>query len=101
MKVNYADGRGDKQHVIFDTKGQPLYVCRKDEVEGLFDSTFRMIYEAWQYYNNGFGLPNGGSWSEYDPDFINCILEMEMYYKRNFSVENVVIQYLEALIKKR
>ncbi len=84
-----------------DNKGHPLYVCRKDEVEKVFDRNFLMCYEAWQYFNSGFGLPHGGAWSDYDPDFISCIMQMERYYKSNFSMKNVVIQYLEALVKKR
>lgn len=79
---------------------RPIYVCRKDEVEGLFDDQFWLYFEAWQYFHNGFGLPHGGSWSQYDPDFVNMIMRMEMHYKNNFSYDNVIVQYLEAIIKR-
>jgi len=83
-----------------DTKGRPIYACRKDEVKNLFDTHFWSCFEAWQHFHNGFGLPRGGSWSEYDPDFINIIMQMEMHFKNNFSLEIVMVQYLEAIIKR-
>lgn len=80
-------------------KGVPIYACRKDEVKDLFDSQFQTCFEVWQYYHNGFGLPHGGSWSDYDPDLLNTIMQMETHFKSNFSLEIIMVQYMETLIK--
>jgi hypothetical protein len=75
-------------------------MCRKDEVSKLFDDQFWRYFETWQYYHNGFGLPDGGNWVDYDPDYLNTIMQMEMYFKNNFSLEVVMVQYLETIIKR-
>jgi len=98
--VHYAENRGDRLHVIFDNHNNPIYSCRKDEVKELFTNEFRRYFDIWQYYHNGFGLPYGGAWGDYDPIFINTILQMEIHYKNNFSIDSVKLKYLEAIIKR-
>ena len=98
--INYSKGRGDKLHIVFDMKGRPIFSCRKDEVAELFDNQFWKFFDAWQYYHNGFGLPHGGSWGEYDPVFLNTIMQMEIHFKNNFSLDIVMVQYLETIIKR-
>ncbi len=91
---------GERQHIIGPVES-PILICKKKEVPKLVSKEFWFIYEIWQYFHNGFGLPNGDPWNEQDPDLMRMILNMEFYYKQNFSIESVQLKYMEALLKRK
>ena len=79
---------------------KPVFVCKKKEVPRLFTSEFWFTYEVWQYFHNGFGLPDGKPWESQDPVLMKNVLGMEFYFKQNFSIESVQLKYMEALLKR-
>lgn len=90
---------GDRLHVI-GPGDSPIYICKKKEVPELFTNEFFRIFEMWQYYYYGFGLPDRKHWTEQDPDIIKIILIMQAHFNNHFSESHVVIKYLEAIIKR-
>jgi hypothetical protein len=89
---------GNRWHVIGEGKN-PIYTCKKKDVPKLFTRTFWEIYDIWYYHHNGFGLPGGLIYSELDPDVLRALVDMEMYYENNFSMECVMIKYQEAILR--
>ena len=87
-------------HVI--GKGEaPILIIKKGKVQSLFTEEFREIYEIWKYHNAGFGLPDGKFYNDLDPFVSECIYNMEMYHRMNFSQGHVSNIYLESLLKSR
>lgn len=78
----------------------PVYICKKKDVQKLFTPEFYEIFEIWQFYFYKFGLPDKKHWSEQDPDLMRMITIMQAHYNRNFSEAHVIIKYLEAIIKR-
>ncbi len=90
---------GERLHII-GPGNDPVYICKKKDVVKLFTRDFYELFEIWQYYYYRFGLPDVKHWSEQDPDLMKIILIMQAHYNRNFSEGNVVIKYMEAIIKR-
>ena len=100
-KGNYKPHKGmeDMMHVIGDGDN-PIMILKKGEVPKLFDENFFYMFNVWNYFHNGFGLPDGKSFSEYDPELINGLLSFEQHYKAHFETSGVIVKYLEAIIKR-
>jgi len=89
---------GNRWHVIGEGKN-PIYTCKKKNVPKLFNKLFWEIYGMWFSHHNGFGLPGGMEYKNLDPDVFRALVEMEMYFKNNFSTDIVMIKYQEAILK--
>jgi len=89
----------DRWHVV--GKGaDPVLICKKSELAGLFSPLFYQVFEVWNYFHAGFGLPGGLPWDELDPilcKLINCI---EAHYQTNFSTAGAQLQYTEAQMRQ-
>jgi hypothetical protein len=91
-------GRENKTHIIGPFEA-PIYACTKKEANELMTDSFKYCYECWDFYRNGFGLPGGLNYTEYDIDFVEIIKGMCNLYDRYFSKDETTRQYLEAVIK--
>lgn len=89
----------NRRHIIGDVKA-PILICKKKEIKDLFTPAFWFFYEAWKNFNVGMGLPELGGWAENRADVVSVVREFETYYRKNFSQNAVIIQYLEAILKK-
>lgn len=78
----------------------PILVCRKGDVPDLFNDQFWELYDAWEKFNIGMGLPTKMHYSDCDPEYIRIIIQMEKYYRSHFSNSVIQIKYLEALLKR-
>ncbi len=92
-------GMEDRMHVI-GPGDAPILICKKGEVHDLFSQDFFYYYEIWRYFHGGMGFPDGRPWGEQEPIMVENILAMETHYRRHFSMSNVMIQYIEAIIKR-
>lgn len=91
-------GLEDRLHIIGDID-HPIMFCKKGEIKGFFNEEFFEYFTIWRYFHYGMGLPGGKTWDALDPDFVETITTMEEHYEHYFSMDHVIIQYLEALIK--
>jgi hypothetical protein len=100
-KADYKPSEGfeDRWHVVGEGDN-PVYICRKGDIPSLFSDEFYFCFEVWRYFNAGFGLPGRKPWDEQDPDLMEAVMSMENHFKNNFSMNLVIIKYMEAIIKR-
>jgi hypothetical protein len=60
----------------------PIAIIRRSEIKSFLTDEFWQSFKAWQYFNVGLGLPSGGGWMDYPPDFIESLAAMEHEYRR-------------------
>jgi hypothetical protein len=89
---------GERMHVV-GTGDNPVYICKKKEIPKLFNQFFRTCFEWWNYYHNKVKPYGVKEWSEIDPDILDSIMLMENHFKNHFGTEQVIIKYLESIIK--
>lgn len=88
-------GMDERMHVV-GPGDNPIYICKKKEIPLLFNDNFWKIFEIWQYFNLGFGLPGKKTWDEQDPNLMKCLLQLESHYNQHFSQINFIIELLKV-----
>jgi len=51
----------------------PVGIIKRSEIEGYFSSEMWKIYNIWQKYELGFGLPFSGTWFDIPKHIIDLI----------------------------
>lgn len=94
-KHKYKPRKGfeNRIHVIGDSE-HPILKIEKGKVQELFTDEFWSLFKIWEAFHAGMGLPGGKNWIEYDPLFIDIIINMERHYENNFSLQAA---YLKAM----
>lgn len=91
-------GMEDRLYFIGDVEN-PIYACKRKEVQELFTDEFYLSYNLWNYFHNKVLPEDFNSWGEINPDIMTNILEMENYFNARFSTGNVIIKYLDAIFR--
>ena len=78
----------------------PLLWLKRCEIPALFDDTFWLVYQTWRRFHWLRMLPNGDVLLDNSEELIDCVVAIEEYYQMHYSQGRVVIQYLEAMLKR-
>ena len=89
----------DRMHLI-GSGANPIYICKKKDVPELFNYRFWALYEIWNSFQAGFGIPSSEHWEDKDPDLMRIISAMQVHYDRHFSNDAAIIQLLQSLCKR-
>jgi len=92
-----TESMGERWHIVGKTL-DPILICRKKEIPGLFSDTFWSVFEIWKYFHYHIDLPDV-AWRDVDPEIIDAIINMENHFEKEFSTQAVMIKYQEAILK--
>lgn len=80
-------------------KNDPLWIGKLKDKAKLLTPEHYGLFDVWQKFNAGFGLPGGRPWDEYDPDLIDYLMYIQNYWKAKKSVDAAKIKLAETTIE--
>lgn len=89
---------GGESQILIGSNNNPIWFGLISEARALFTDTFFYVYDQWRTFHAGLGLPCPTN--EMDYGYLQVIRGFEEHWQRHFAPNNVIISYLEALLKR-